>query len=175
MINLTLVKAIAFKILPYLLVALVLFGIYFYHTSSVKSAYDQGHFDGIAYQVKLQKDADVAAEQSRQADKERLEREAKHEIDQARSDANAARASVDRLREQISRIQRVAQNAAGPESSGASASQAVSLLAKLFQESVDRNGALADFADSSYNAGKLCEASYDSLRKDYASSQSRER
>jgi hypothetical protein len=170
--TLTILKSLLFKLLPFLLFGLLLAGIYAYHAGAVRSSYDQGHKEGIAYQQRAQQDADSLAAVQHQLDKERLERDAQSKIDQALVDAQFARDTSDRLRRQLDTIKRVAESATGPQSAGTSTSKTLSLLADLFSESVERNRALAEFADASYNAGRLCEASYDSLRREYVSSES---
>lgn len=175
MLNLIPLKQLALKLLPYLLLVLLLAGGWAYHKVQLSSSYDQGHSDGVAQQVRKQEQSDKLALQQHLDDKERLEREAKSQIDQARVDADFARASADRLREQIAAIKRIAENSTGPQPAGSSTSKTVSVLADLFQESLERNRSLAEFADASYNAGRACEASYDSLRRENVSLESGER
>lgn len=157
-------KQLFIKVLPFLLFGLLLAGIWAYHSHSVHTAYDQGHKDGVNYQQNLQKEADNELASQRQKEKEALERNAQSQIAQAQSDADFAHATVDRLRSQLDAVKQLAESNTGSQPVGASAVQTVRVLAELFQESLERNRALAKFADASYNAGQLCERSYDALR-----------
>lgn len=51
----------------------------------------------------------------------------------------------------------------GSESRGKTTAEATNMLAIVLRKSIERNRQLAEFADNSYEAGKLCEMSYDAI------------
>jgi hypothetical protein len=77
-----------------------------------------------------------------------------------RRDADAARAAVQRLRQQLAAT---AERAAAPAAS-ASAPDAAPMLADMLGQCAERLRAMAEYADRAARAGQACEASYDALK-----------
>ena len=95
---------------------------------------------------------------------EKIANDAKAERELAQSDARAANAVSDRLRERINSITRNADYAT-TVNRGTPADSTGILLAELFSRADKRAGELAEYADRARIAGQACERQYDSLNK----------
>lgn len=129
---------------------------------ALDQAYDHGVNDTKAIQAK----ADDLRLDLNNAEKERIENEARKNIALADAAADHARAAADVLRGQLNEIKRIASNASGTFAAGTTARDAVVLLADLLRQCGERYTRMAEFADAAHNAGRTCETSYDSLKKE---------
>lgn len=105
-------------------------------------------------------------ERRRQAAVDQAEIKAKEKIDAANADADGARDAADGLQREVNRLRasRSATCSAIAAGERKARGDAFSVLADVFQESVDRNRVLADALERSRVAGKACEAAYDGIR-----------
>lgn len=105
-------------------------------------------------------------ERRRQAAVDQVEIKAKEKIDAANADADGARNAADGLQREVNRLRssRSATCSAIAAGERKARGDAFSVLADVFQESVDRNRGLADALERSRVAGKACEAAYDGIR-----------
>lgn len=105
-------------------------------------------------------------ERRRQAAVDQVEIKAKEKIDAANADADGARSAADGLQREVDRLRasRSATCSAIAAGERKARGDAVSVLADVLQESVDRNRGLADALERSRVAGKACEAAYDGIR-----------
>lgn len=127
--------------------------------------YQTGYEAGVEAQKQAQRTANDEAERTRQADKEALEKNAKLDIAKAKADADSARTSADRLRDQLAQIRRLGEQYSGAIPTGTATRSTVDLLADVLGQSIDRNRQLAKYADDAAAAGRVCERQYDALRK----------
>lgn len=107
-------------------------------------------------------------ERRRQAAVDQVEIKAKEKIDAANADADGARNAADGLQREVNRLRasRAATCNAIAAGERKARGDAFSVLADVFQESVDRNRGLADALERSRVAGKACEAAYDGIRSE---------
>lgn len=105
-------------------------------------------------------------ERRRQAAVDQVAINAKEKIDAANADADGARNAADGLQREVNRLRasRSATCSAIAAGERKARGDAFSVLADVFQESVDRNRVLADALERSRVAGKACEAAYDGIR-----------
>lgn len=127
---------------------------------ALDAAYDRGVADTLATQAQDQQEEN----NRRQAEKERIETDAKKDLEVAKADADRARASADSLREQLARVKRLAENRSGAFADSGSAYNAVLLLADLLDQCSGKYREMAEFADTAHGNGKRCAAQYNSLR-----------
>lgn len=114
-------------------------------------------------------EADARAEEKRrQAAVDQVEINAKEKINAANADAVGARNAADGLQREVDRLRasRSATCSAIAAGERKARGDAFSVLADVFQESVDRNRGLADALERSRVAGKACEAAYDGIRSE---------
>lgn len=118
-------------------------------------------------------DASAKAQQSAR-DKEqeyatnlkKIQGEANARVAESAADAASANAAVNRLYAKLNKIlANTSAEVTGTRQQGKSANETVVLLANVLQKSVERNRQLAAFADESWNAAAMCEASYDAVAK----------
>lgn len=113
-----------------------------------------------------------ALEQQRAEFQEKLDEQAKvaeqARIDQeaANADRDAASVARDGLQRSLSAAVERARKCAAVAGAGQTAYDAAGVLGRVLQESIDRNRALAAYADSARIAGTACQQSYDTLRKE---------
>ncbi|MFJ2449011.1 DUF2514 family protein [Pseudomonas sp. NPDC087626] len=163
------------RILPYiaavLLVAGALFGAY-HHGQSVANATWQSQWnerDTRDAQAKAENEASIRArEQVYQQLINKAVQDGQRTIDQATTDAAAARASANSLRGTVDAIaERLAASQASGNSCTAAASQAATraalVLADVFKRADERASDLAADADQSRSRGVTCERVYDGL------------
>ncbi len=127
---------------------------------ALNQAYDRGVSDTLARQAQDQQDEN----NRRQAEKERIETNAKKDLENAKADADRARDAANSLRGELARVKRLAENRSGVVAAGGSAYDAVILLADLLDQCSNKYSEMAEFADSAHGNGKRCAAQYNSLR-----------
>jgi bifunctional ADP-heptose synthase (sugar kinase/adenylyltransferase) len=165
------------RLLPYiaavLLVAAALFGVY-HHGVSVTNATWQAQWnardtrDGLA---KAENEASARAqEQAYQQSINKAVQDGQRLIDQATTDAVAARNSADSLRGAADSLTaRLAASQASGNSCTAAASKAATsaamVLADVLKRADQRAGDLAEVADQARARGVTCEQAYDGLGK----------
>lgn len=105
-------------------------------------------------------------ERRRQVAVDQVEIKAKEKIDAANADADGARNAADGLQREVNRLRasRSATCSAIAAGERKARRDAFSVLADVFQESIDRNRGLADALERSRVAGKACEAAYEGIR-----------
>lgn len=127
----------------------------------LSKAYDHG----VADQKQTQAQVDQFFADLRNAEKEKIEDEARKQVAAAEhAHANAVAANAG-LQQQLYHIKQLAQNATGTFTPGVSARNAVVLLADLLRQCGEKYTELAGFADVAHTAGKTCQQQYNSLRK----------
>ncbi|EFE3481763.1 DUF2514 domain-containing protein [Escherichia coli] len=112
-----------------------------------------------------QKQADDKARKHDEQEKATNERKAQQRIDQARNDALDAAARAGRLQQQLVAIRDQLRQYNATFGAGASAADTGVLLADVLSKSLERNRQLAEYADRSSEAGRVCEKQYDSLTR----------
>lgn len=127
-------------------------------------ALTKAYNDGVEFQKTLQSRADLLFTDLRNAEKERIESEAQKRVAGANADRDRAVTANTGLQRQLAEIKRIAQEHSGTIGAGGSARDAVVLLAQLLGECSDRYNQMAGFADAAHNAGRTCQAQYNSLR-----------
>lgn len=104
-------------------------------------------------------------EQARVAAIEEVTKDADEKIAAVQADANAAADSAKRLRSELTRLRRAADNtAAAGSSQGQPGADPIGVLAVVLGELDDRAGEVGRYADRLKVAGLACEMAYDSLR-----------
>lgn len=129
-------------------------------------AMDQAYDHGVNDARQIQQKADDLRLDLNNAEKERIENDAQKRIKASAAAADHARDTADGLRGQLDSIKRIASDASGSFAPGASARDAVLLLADLLRQCGERYTTMARFADAAHDAGRTCEQSYDSLKKE---------
>lgn len=127
-------------------------------------ALTKAYNEGVEFQKGIQAQADVLLADLRNAEKERIEDNAKKRIagaDAARDRAVAARAG---LQQQLAAIKQYAEEHSGIVTPGGTARDAVVLLADMLGQCAARYQQMAGFADKAHNAGLTCQAQYQSLK-----------
>lgn len=121
---------------------------------------------GVAESSRKAEAAAREEERRRQAAVDQVAIKAKEKIDAANADADGARIAADGLQREVNRLRasRSATCSAIAAGERKATGDAFSVLADVFQESVDRNRGLADALERSRVAGKACEAAYDGIR-----------
>lgn len=120
---------------------------------------------GYAKAVADQKAEDKKEGVRRNAEKQQIQADAQQRIDAARNDAVSAAAKSGKLQQQIGNIRQQLIDYSRTESTGNSAASTGVLLARVLSESIERNRALADYADRAREAGLTCQKQYLSLNK----------
>ena len=110
-----------------------------------------------------------AEEQRRQYSIEGIRRNAQNEIALARTDASAADAAAQRLRERLEKFARSAASYSGVTPRGEAARDPIVLLADVLTEMERAGRELAAEADRRGVAGTACERAYDALQDNSAS------
>lgn len=123
--------------------------------------YNAGHAAAVAEQ----KEADERAKQQREADKQQIQADAQQRVDAARNDAIGAAAKSGKLQQQLGNIRQQLINYSRTESTGNAAASTGVLLSDVLKQSVERNRALADYADRARESGLTCQKQYLSLNK----------
>ncbi|WP_368682932.1 DUF2514 family protein [Paraburkholderia sp. BR10936] len=101
-------------------------------------------------------------EQRRTAAQTEIANDAQNQRTAALADAFAARADAGGLRQQVAKLLDNAKHSAAT-GDGAATVGPLDLLANVFGESLDRNEALAEYADRARIAGEECQRDYDAL------------
>ncbi|EKZ96480.1 hypothetical protein D769_25096 [Cupriavidus sp. HMR-1] len=108
-----------------------------------------------------------AEEQRRGAAQTEIANVAKQEADTARSDARAADAAAERLRQRVDQLLAAARAVKDPGSAGGGQGQPggdpLDVLVDVLGRSDKTSGILADYADQLKVAGLACERSYEAL------------
>lgn len=110
-----------------------------------------------------------AEERRRQVAIDEVENDAKRKLELARDDAVAAQSAADGLQREVARLRggRSATCSAIAEQQRQAGTDAVGVLAELFESADRRAGALAAALDRSRIAGLACERSYNLLTPTY--------
>lgn len=153
--------------LPYIAGLLIVIAAIFYHNYSVDDSYDDGYTTGVEWQKQERANADAVLAKKLSDEKVRIENEAQSKIDAARAAAISAAANVDRLQQQIANIRTELRDGATTLGIGTPTGKTFDMLTFVLGESIERNRALAEYADRASNAGATCEISYDALRVKY--------
>lgn len=127
-------------------------------------ALTQAYNNGVADQVALQEKIDALRLDINNAEKTRIEQKALFDVAAADAAADRANTANNGLQRELDTIKRIAADAAGPLAAGTSARNAVILLADLLGQCGERYKRMAVFADKSHQAGRTCQAQYESLR-----------
>lgn len=148
------------------IVVIALSIVYWYHRyqKDLKEFYDKGVEAGKTQIVNEYAKKAVVLRVQNALDKERIEKDAQVQIDQARADARASRDAADSLRGTLDKVRSIAGDAGVSVAPGTSTTKAINLLADLLEQSNDRSNQYAEFADTAYEAGRTCEVQYDTLR-----------
>ncbi len=120
---------------------------------------------GYAQAQAEQKQADAKLRSLKEQEKATNEREAQQRIDQARNDALDASARAGRLQQQLVAIREQLRQYNATVGAGTSAADTGVLLADVLSKSLERNRQLAEYADRTAEAGRVCERQYDSLTR----------
>lgn len=118
----------------------------------------------VAEQIQ-QAEAAARAEEQRRTAKIQEAQDAAHQARvAAESDARAARASADRLRQRAAELAaRCTASDPAPAGPGQAASAPGPVLADMFGRADEAAGILAEYADKARIAGQLCQRSYEAL------------
>lgn len=162
---------ISAKIAVYLvcagIVAAALAGLVVYHKTSVSAAYDTGYTKGATDASEAIAKVQVAERDFRDAEKLKLETEAKGIQDEAAKDVAAALARFNGVQLQLAKVRNLIRQYSTTDTSGSSAGETANLLTDLLERHISVNRELGAFADQAYNAGRTCEQQYDSLRREH--------
>ena len=153
--------------LPYIAVALIIAGGVWKYNHDVEKARTGGFDAGVAYQKGIETINTLRARQEREDEKKRIEGEAQNRIDSANRNRDIALSQLDGLHKELNRIREIGQRHTGPQSSGTSTGEIITMLADLYEASERDYNAAAAEADDYYNAGLTCEIQYDSLKVKY--------
>ncbi|ROU17777.1 DUF2514 domain-containing protein [Kluyvera ascorbata] len=118
--------------------------------------------------AKAQADRKAEDEKARLHDEQEKttnEREAQQRIDQARNDALDAATRAGRLQQQLVAIREQLRQYNATIGAGTSAADTGVLLADVLSKSLERNRQLAEYADRTAEAGRVCEKQYDLLTR----------
>ncbi|HHT2832738.1 TPA: DUF2514 domain-containing protein [Klebsiella aerogenes] len=126
---------------------------------------DRQYAAGYAQAQKDRQGQDAKERQRNEQEKVNNEHEAQQRIDQARNDAIDAAARAGRLQQQLVAIREQLRQYNATVGAGSSAADTGILLTDVFEKSLERNRQLADYADRTAEAGRVCERQYDELTK----------
>lgn len=140
---------------PLILAGLLATGVWWYGSTR----YDAGYAAATSEQAdKIKRTRDTLEKEKRTN-----EAEAQARIDAAHADAVAAAGNAGRLQQQIAAIRAELRNGASTIGISPPTGTTTNMLAVVLGESVERNRALAEYADRAAAAGRTCERQYDAI------------
>lgn len=140
---------------PLILAGFLVVGIWWFGSTR----YDAGYAAATSAQAeKIKHTRDTLEEEKRTN-----EAEAQARIDAAHADAAVAAGNAGRLQQQIAAIRTELRNGARTIGISPPTGTTANMLAVVLGESVERNRALAEYADRAAAAGQLCERQYDAI------------
>jgi uncharacterized protein YyaL (SSP411 family) len=149
---------------------LALAGGWAWHQHQVKrleAGLAQAQISAKSWQAAAEQEAQARAQEARVRDKQQEALNAAHKsLQRAQADAAGARSAVDRLRQ---RAEELAARGPATDSCVAAGSSSTptpgDLLADVLARAAEHARQLAEYADSASIAGRLCEQSYDALKR----------